>query len=108
MTILLILPMTLLGSLGAFFFKRSTERMTGLLSLLTIPSFYLGGALYLCGAMMNVALLRVMDYTVLYPMSALSYVWSMVLARLFLGEKVTWNKFLGVAILGAGVALLAG
>jgi len=108
MTILLILPMTLLGSLGAFFFKRSTERMTGMLSLLTIPDFYLGGVLYLCGAMMNVALLRIMDYTILYPMSALGYVWSMVLASLFLGEKVTANKLFGVAMLGVGVVLLTG
>ena len=44
-----VLLMTLLGSLGAFFFKKSTERMDGIFSLLKIPNFYVGGVLYVAG-----------------------------------------------------------
>lgn len=82
-----VLLMTLAGSLGAFFFKKSTEKMAGIFSLLHIPAFYLGGCLYVLGALMNVVLLRFMDYTVLYPMSAIAYIWSLVISNLFLGEN---------------------
>lgn len=101
-----VLLMTLAGSLGAFFFKRSTEKMTGMFSLLRAPTFYLGGCLYVLGALMNVVLLRFMDYTVLYPMSAITYIWSLVISNRFLDEKVTRKKVLGIALICLGVFLL--
>ena len=101
-----VVLMTLVGSLGAFFFKKSTESMTGIFSLLRIPNFYLGGFLYCLGALMNVVLLRYMDYTIVYPMGAIAYIWSLVLSNRFLGEKVTGKKVLGVALICVGVVLL--
>lgn len=101
-----VLLMTLIGSLGAFFFKRSTESMSGVFSLLKIPSFYIGGILYASGALINVILLRYMDYTVLYPMTAVAYIWSLVISNRFLGERITKKKVLGIALVCAGVVLL--
>lgn len=101
-----VVLMTLVGSLGAFFFKKSTENMTGIFSLLRVPNFYLGGFLYCLGALMNVVLLRYMDYTILYPMGAIAYIWSLVLSNRFLGEKITKKKVLGVALICVGVVLL--
>ena len=101
-----VLLMTLVGSLGAFYFKKSTADLSGVLSLLRVPSFYLGGFLYCLGALMNVVLLRYMDYTILYPMGAITYIWSLVISNRFLGEKVTGKKVLGVALICVGVILL--
>ena len=80
--------------------------LAGVLSLLRVPSFYLGGALYCLGALMNVVLLRYMDYTVLYPMGAITYIWSLVISNRFLGERITKKKVLGVALICVGVVLL--
>ena len=99
--------MTFLGSLGAFFFKKSTENMNGVFSLLRIPEFYLGGLLYVLGALLNVILFKFMEYTVLYPMCAITYIWSLVLAKCFLGEKVTGKKIVGMALICLGVVFLA-
>lgn len=101
-----VLLMTLAGSLGAFFFKRSTDGLSGVLSILRVPSFYLGGALYCLGALMNVILLRYMDYTILYPMGAIAYIWSLIISNRFLGEKITKKKVLGIALICVGVVLL--
>lgn len=101
-----VLLMTLLGSLGAFFFKKSTERMDGIFSLLKIPNFYVGGVLYVAGALMNVILLRYMDYTVLYPMSAIAYIWSLLISNRFLGEKIMGKKVAGIGLVCLGVVLL--
>lgn len=103
---LFVLLMTLAGSLGAFFFKKSTDGLSGVFSLLRAPSFYLGGVLYCLGALMNVVLLRYMDYTILYPMGAVSYIWSLVISNRFLGERITKKKVFGVALICAGVVLL--
>lgn len=103
---LFVLFMTLAGSLGAFFFKKSITGAPGVFSLLRVPSFYLGGFLYCLGALMNVVLLRYMDYTVLYPMGAVTYIWSLIISNRFLGEKITKKKVLGVALICVGVVLL--
>ena len=103
---ILVVFMTLLGSLGAFFFKKSTVDMTGVFSLLRVPSFYLGGFLYCSAALMNVVLLRYMDYTIVYPMGAIAYIWSLVISNRFLGEKITGKKIAGVALICVGVVLL--
>ena len=101
-----VLLMTLAGSLGAFFFKKSIADAPGIISLLRGPSFYLGGFLYCLGALMNVVLLRYMDYTILYPMGAVTYIWSLILSNQFLGERITKMKVLGIGLICVGVVLL--
>ena len=101
-----VLVMTLIGSLGAFFFKRSTSNMEGIFSLIRSPWLYVGGVLYVASALMNVVLLRFMDYTILYPMTAITYIWSLIVSNRFLGEKITVKKVAGVALICLGVVLL--
>lgn len=106
MTYLAVMFMTLIGASGAFFFKRSAEKMNGLFSLFRIPNFYLGGFLYVLSALLNVILLRFMDYTILYPMTAITYIWSLVISNRFLGERITKNKIMGISLICLGVVLL--
>lgn len=106
MIYLFVILMTLLGSLGAFFFKKSTESMQGILSLLKVPNFYIGGFLYALGAILNIILLRYIDYTVLYPISAICYVWSLLIANRFLGEQITAKKILGIVLIIVGIILI--
>ena len=101
-----VLVMTLLGALGAYFFKKSSVKADGIVSLLYSPAFYLGGALYAASAILNVLLLRIMDYTVLYPMTAIVYIWSLVISNRLLGEKITGKKIIGVGLICVGVVLL--
>lgn len=107
MIYLLVFPMTLLGSLGVFFFKKGTEQMGSFISLLRIPYIYVGGLLYLIGALLNILLLRYIDYTVLYPISSLGYVWSLFLSKKFLGETITRGKISGVLLIILGIVVLA-
>ena len=102
-----VLAMTLIGAMGAFFLKAGMDRVDGLRSLFKNYRLYLGGACYLTGAGLNVLLLRRMDYSVLYPMTALTYVWSMGLSAALLGERLTGRKLAGVAAILAGMLILS-
>lgn len=106
MTYFAVMLATLIGALGAFFFKRSAEKASGIVSLIWIPSFYLGGLLYVLSALLNVILLRYMDYTILYPLTAITYIWSLIISGYFLGEKITKSKIAGVILICLGVVLL--
>ena len=107
MIYLAVLAMTLIGALGAFFLKAGMDQVNGLACVFRNPRIYLGGTFYLIGALLNILLLRHLPYSVLYPMTAVTYVWSMLLSAAFLGESLTRRKLIGVAAVVLGVAILS-
>ena len=104
--ILSVLVMTLFGSLGALFLKRGSAKVSELKSLVTTPQIWLGGLFYLAGALLNIYLLRGYSYSKVYPLTSLTYVWSLILSALLLHEKVTVQKLFGIAAICLGAFLL--
>jgi drug/metabolite transporter (DMT)-like permease len=68
---------------------------------------YLGGALYTASAFLSIALLKRMPFSVLLPLGGMCYVWTILISRKFLGEKIGPRKITGVALIIVGVALVA-
>lgn len=80
--LVLLLCMTLLGSLGGFFFKKCTSR--GLkLSGFFILNLGIGGVFYVLGALLNIQLLKMMPYTIVYPLTSITYIWTLILSSFF-------------------------
>lgn len=104
--ILSVLVMTLFGSLGALFLKRGSAKVSEFKSLVTTPQIWLGGLFYLAGALLNIYLLRGYSYSIVYPLTSLTYVWSLILSALLLHEKVTVQKLFGIAAICLGAFLL--
>lgn len=104
--VLSVLVMTLFGSLGALFLKRGSAKVSELKSLVTTPQIWLGGLFYLTGALLNIYLLRGYSYSIVYPLTSLTYVWSLILSALLLHEKVTVQKLFGIAAICLGAFLL--
>lgn len=105
---IMIFIMTISGTFGALFFKRAISKQEGLniIGLVLAPSLYLGGLWYVLGASMNIILLRYMDYSVIYPMTSLTYIWTMIVSYLVLGEKITRDKLLAILFIVVGVVVL--
>lgn len=108
MYIVLILLMTFSGSLGAIFLKKGIEKIDSIsiIKMTKICDFYFGGGFYLVGIITNVFLLKSLEYTVVYPLTSLTYVWSLLLSIFLLKEKLNLWKILGVAIILAGVFMI--
>ena len=104
--ILSVLVMTLFGSLGALFLKRGSAKVSEHNSPVTTPQIWLGGLFYLAGALLNIYLLRGYSYSIVYPLTSLTYVWSLILSALLLHEKVTVQKLFGIAAICLGAFLL--
>jgi drug/metabolite transporter (DMT)-like permease len=51
-------------------------------------------------------LLSVAELSFAVPATALSYIFKTVLARIYLGECVTWQRWAGAVLVGIGVILL--
>lgn len=104
----LLFVMTISGTFGALFFKKAMANIAGgkTVAIFVEPSLYLGGIFYLMGALLNIFLLRHMSYTILYPMTSLTYIWTMVVSYFVLGEKINRDKIIAVILIVAGVVVL--
>lgn len=106
-SILMVFTASFIGSFGAVFLKWGAGRLhRSLASLLTNWRLALGVALYLVSFVFYYLGLKVGELSVLYPMVALGYIWTMVWSRIFFAEPFTRRKMFGLALIVCGVALL--
>ena len=74
--------------------------------MLKTLELYFGGMLYVTGAVMNIFLLKILPYTVVYPMTSLTYVWTMVVSAILLKERISFNKVLAVGFIIGGICCI--
>lgn len=98
----LLIFMTMIGAIAALFLKRASS-FSSLKGLLLNFNFYIGGFLYFLSALINIYVLKYLDYSIVLPLTSITYIWTMILSYLILKEKMTFRKIIGVfgIILGA-------
>ena len=102
---LLMLVMTLCGSIGSLFLKKATghEKFH---YLIADKNFYIGTMVYLAGAVINIYILRYVDYSVALPFTAFTYVWTIFIARATLKEKISLQKIIGIILVIIGAIFI--
>jgi drug/metabolite transporter (DMT)-like permease len=98
--------MTLLGAVASLFLKRASGS-EGLVSLVKNGNLYAGAFLYLASAVLNIWILRYLDYSVVLPLTSFTYVWTMILSYLILKEKITRKKIFGIGLIFVGAIFVA-
>lgn len=101
MIYILLLVMTLMGSVASLFLKKASSS-TELISLITNRNIYIGGFLYLGSAVLNIVVLKTLDYSVVLPLTSLTYIWTMIISYLYLKEKISKKKMIGVIMILVG------
>jgi len=98
--------MTLVAAFASFFLKKSTKNGM-IFSIISNKYLYIGGFMYIIGSPFNIWLLKRMPYSVLIPLGSICYIWTMLIARFFLKEKIGWGKIVGVLLILSGVVCIA-
>ena len=93
-----ILIMTVMGSVASLFLKKAS-------SFKNLKE-YIGGFLYLGAAILNIIVLREMDYSIVLPLTSLTYVWTMFISYLFLKEYISKKKMIGVSLIVLGAIMI--
>lgn len=105
--VVVLLVMTVLGALASWMLKLASADLAPS-HLIRDPHFWAGGFGYVLAACLNIWVLRHLDLSVVLPMTALTYVWTLVIGRVFLGERLTSRKVGGVGLVIVGVVLIGG
>lgn len=102
---IILLIETLLGALGGFCLKKSTTKESLIKSFLS-PFLYLGGVLYVFSAILNIIVLKHLPYSVVLPLTSITYVWSLFISYYFLNEKITKIKIYGIICIVIGAIFI--
>ena len=110
----LLLAFLALRAFGNLFLAWGTKHLSGALSVdplpygraLLDPFVALAIAMLILALLVRMALLSLADLSFVLPMTAVGYVISALFGKLFLHEKVSPQRWLGVALIFAGVAMV--
>ena len=103
--VLLILLMTWMGTIASVFFKKASGS-SGLKSLITNKYLWIGGLIYVGSAVLNIIVLRYLDYSVVLPLTSITYIWTMLVSFLVLKEHISVRQILGVSLIVIGAVLI--
>lgn len=103
-----LLITTLTGSLGALAFKVAMNKMEELniINLLKSLWVWIGFTLYVISAVTNIVLLQYLDYTVVFPLTAFTYIWTIIISYFIFQEKITWQKVASVICIIIGIIFI--
>jgi multidrug transporter EmrE-like cation transporter len=106
-SILLVILASFIGSFGAVFLKAGAGRLQRRLHSLIFNWRLAAGVLFfLLSSYFFLLGVKNGELTVLYPMVALGYLWTLLWSRIFFGEPFTRNKFVGLGLILAGLVCL--
>lgn len=104
---LILIIMTLMGAFAGLCLKKaSADLERSFFAILNNYNLYLGGFLYVISAILNIILLSKMNYSVVLPLTAITYIWTLILSSVVLKEKVTSKKISGIVLIVVGAILL--
>ena len=97
--------MTYIGSVASFYLKKSSNKFS-IKNLFTNKYLYMGGFLYLICAFLNVYILKYLDYSVVLPLTSITYIWTLAISNKLLNEKITIKKAFGIIMIFIGSVVL--
>lgn len=103
--IILIIIFTFLGSFAALNLKRATFH-TSIKKLILSKHFFVGIFFYLFASILNIKVLRTLDYSIVLPATSLTYIWTLILSMVLLKEKINRLRVYGVLLILFGVFLI--
>lgn len=102
----LIIAMTFLGATASLFLKKASDS-SGIKQLILNKYLYIGGMIYVLSAGINIFILRYLNYSVVLPLTSITYIWTMIFSYFFLKERINIKKIAGVGLIIIGAVLVA-
>ncbi len=115
----LVLLAEFFNSLGQILFKKSSNicapatwngaktYFNFLKQVVAVPWIWAGLGLMAVGLFIWLWAIAQGDLSLVYPMGSLYYIFVLILARIFLGERVNKTKLFGTVLVGVGIILIA-
>ena len=99
--LVIILIFTLLGSYGSYCFKKAANN-DNIIKIFLTPILYMGGIFYVVSLLLNIYTLQHLPYNIVFPLTSITYIWTLIISHFCLNEKITKKKIAGIVLLCIG------
>lgn len=107
MSMFLVFVASVIGSFGSLYFKKGANDLRfSLNAILKNYKLVFGFFLYIFSACIFVISLKGGELSVLYPITALTYIWINFLSKKYLNEEMSALKWTGVILIIIGVTFI--
>ena len=112
MVIFITLVAAVIASLSQILFKKalgkaSVKGIMDIFRALKTKLIIIGGAGYILSLMVYLSALANAPLSVIYPIFASSFIFTVLFSAKFLGERVSSTRIIGLALVFAGVVIIA-
>ena len=97
--------MTVLGSFASLFLKKASGNIK-MIEIILNKNLYIGGIMYIIAAILNILVLRYMEYSVVLPLTSITYIWTMLISYKILKENISRKKVMGVCLIIVGAIVI--
>jgi drug/metabolite transporter (DMT)-like permease len=104
--VLLMFLTSLLTAIGHICFKKVALLDMPFGKKIFRPLFILGGAVFFLCPIISSFAARALDFSMLYGMTSLNFVFILFFSRYLLQEKIDWPKIIGVCIIIIGLLVM--
>lgn len=101
-----LIVMTILGAVASLYLKKASGA-ENMIQMLKNVHLYIGGFLYLSSALLNIWILKYLEYSEVLPLTSFTYIWTMLLSYFILKEKITKKKIAGVIFIVIGAIFVS-
>ena len=106
-SIIVVLLISIVGALGALFFKRGSAKFSLSVSgLFKNKNLIIGVVLSAITTIVFVFSLKGGELSILYPFVSTGFIWTAIFSVKFLGEGMNRYKLLGIALIVVGVSVI--
>jgi len=100
-----------LGSIAAYLLKKSSSKLNlkpinKMVKNILNSGIIWGAGIYFLTALGAIFILRKLDVSVFFPLTATTYIFSLIIANKFLNEKITKSKIIGICLIILGVIFI--
>ncbi|WP_349291315.1 EamA family transporter [Planococcus beigongshangi] len=104
--ILLLIVMTWIGAFGGYYLKKASSFNINLERKEFMLRLMFGAFLYGASAILNILALKFLPYTVVFPLTSITYIWTMLISFFLLKERISGRKIIGVLLIVTGAFVL--
>ena len=104
--IFLLVAVSLMTSFGHICFKTASKKNISFIQKFFQPVFVTGVFLFLCGPVMTSLAARIIDYSVIYSMTSINFIFILILAKKFFNENIDIFKVAGSFLIITGLILV--
>lgn len=106
-SILLIIVATMIGAVGALQLKKGAEKMKGImLQKVFTLRIWIGLFLYGIASLITLFVLLRENVSIIYPLTAMSYIWVIILSKVYLKEQINAYKMFAIGFIILGIVFL--